>query len=261
MEMQLNLNVIKKSFKLAFTGQFSKKAAGIYLVFYFLIYYSLIFISYLIFVQIKPFSLLSHFISHLGMPDENPSGFLFFSLAEIWNGLFFIPMTMFFYRNLSRDLIINSNSNPTKKTRRKKKIKVCNLIAVYSGIISGLGTVIIGIFPQDFSLGFDSNFLHLIGVNISFFGIYIGVFFNFLSLFLRKSLKLEFPKSHKFSLIHLQFLSVSLIFWVVTNLLRNLEPGIWSTFFWEWMMVFSLSLWVLLFYLIIPADDEKGIQK
>ncbi len=257
MEMQLNLNAIKKSFKLVFTGQFSKKAAGIYLVFYFLIYYSLIFISCLIFAQIKPFSLLSHFISHLGMPDENPGGFLFFSLAEIWNGLFFIPMTMFFYRNLSKDLIIDSNSNPTKKTRRKKKIKVCNLIAVYSGIISGLGTVIVGIFPQDFSFGFISNFLHLIGVYVSFTGIYIAVFFNFLSLLLRKSLEFEFPKSYNFSLIHLQFFSISLIFWVVTNLLHNLEPGFLSTYFWEWMIVFSLSLWVILFYLIIPADGKK----
>jgi hypothetical protein len=256
--MQFNLKAIKKSFKLAFTGQISKKAAGIYLVFYFLVYYSLIFISCLIFVQIKPFSMLSHFISHLGMPDENPRGFLFFSLAEIWNGLFFIPMTMFFYRNLSRDLIFDSN--PDKKPRKKKIIKVSNLIAVYSGIVSGLGTVIIGIFPQDFSHGFDSNFLHLIGVNISFFGIYIGVIFNFLSLFLRKSLKLEFPKSYKFSLIHLQFISVSLIFWVVTNLMHNLEPGLWSTYFWEWMMVFSLSLWVLLFYLIIPDDVKKFVE-
>lgn len=256
--MQFNLNAIKKSFKLAFTGQFSKKAAGIYLVFYFLVYYSLIFISCLIFIQIKPFSLLSHFISHLGMPDENPGGFLFFSIAEIWNGIVFLPITLFFYKSLSKNLIFDSN--PDKKTRKKKIIKVSNLIAVYSGIVSGLGTVMIGIFPQDFSLGYSSNFLHLIGVNISFFGIYIGVIFNFLSLFLRKSLKLEFPKSYKFSLIHLQFIIVSLIFWVVTNLLRNLEPGIWSTFFWEWMMVFSLSLWVVLFYLIIPADDKKSVE-
>jgi hypothetical protein len=201
--------------------------------------------------------MLSHFISNLGMPDENPSGFLFFSAGEIWNGIVFLPITLFYFRNLSMDINFDPKANPTLITRRKKKIKICNLIAVYSGIFSGLGTVMIGIFPQDFSHGINSNFMHMIGVNISFFGIYIGVFFNFLSLMLRKSLKLTFPKSYKFTLNHLQFIIVSLIFWVATNLFHNVEPGIWSTFFWEWMMIFSLSLWVVFIYLLIPADVKK----
>lgn len=252
--MQLNLNSIKKSFKSFGTGKISKKTAGIYLFFYFLVYYSLLFISYLIFIQKQPYSIHSHFISNLGMPIENPRGFLLFSMAEIWNGLFFLPITMFFFRSLSKSLHMDSNSNQ-KKTR--KVLKVSNQIAVSSGIISGLGTIIVGIFPQDFTSGLTSNFLHMIGVNISFFWIYVGVFFNFLSLLLRKSLKLEFPKSYKFALNHLQFIIISLIFWIITNIFHNVEPGLWSTFFWEWMMVFSLSIWVLLFYLIIPVDEKK----
>ena len=160
-----------------------------------------------------------------------------------------MPMTLFFFRSLSEGLNFDSNSNPNKKTRRKI-IKVSNLIAVVSGIISGFVTILVGIFPQDFSGG-NANVLHLIGVNISFLWIYIGIFFNFLSLLLRKSLKFKFPKSYKFTLIHLQFLIVSLTFWIVTNLFHNVEPGIWSTFFWEWMMVLSLSLWVVLIYLLI----------
>ena len=89
---------VDRSFRNIMLGNLSKKQALFYLTVYLSLYYLFVLISYLLFIQYQPYSMTTRFISHLGMPGENPNGYFFFSLASVWNGLFFFPLNFYFYK-------------------------------------------------------------------------------------------------------------------------------------------------------------------
>ena len=224
-KVNLSQNLLMK----LLTGRASRNIQGWYLIFYLGIYFSLLIICFSTYSG--SYSIFTNFISDLGMPARNPSTWWLFSIAMIWNGIMFYPQYRYMYYHQARDF------------------KIMNIIAVTLGYVASIGSIIIGLFPQDFSTE-TSNIPHLLGVFIQFGGVYSSILFNFIIILHKKRKKHSWPRKWSFIFYYIQAYFAVIIYYYNYELHTLFTPfGIpsvlFSVYFWEWIVMFSVIIWIL----------------
>ncbi|WP_371803479.1 DUF998 domain-containing protein [Candidatus Lokiarchaeum ossiferum] len=216
--------------KLLLKGKASKKSQGIYL--FGLLFFCIIFFTISIIIY-PNYSIFQESISSLGIPNENPDGYFYWSIGMMILGLLFIPHLLYFYRVL----------HPTAyKT---------SIISLILSIIASLGLVGVGFFPE------DTIYPHYTCATIAFLGYFSSFCCNL--YILNKKIKDQEPWPKKwqvfllyFQLFGIMFLFISAfiifglfyfygIYWIAPNL-----P------FLEWAVFISNLLYIIGLFLIIP---------
>lgn len=177
-----------------------------------------IFIAYLLFIQVDPsFTIFTHFISDLG--DGPNFSNVVFSIGVISSSV----ISLFFYGFLTKFLIARDAN------------KVLSILGLLFGVISSIGSFLVGIFPSA-----AAPLEHRIGALLSFSGsFFISIFYSGAELTSRNFNKLVGISGFLIAPFPIAFL--------LTYLFLHF-PGINSTIpiFIEWLAYFTRMGWVIL---------------
>lgn len=201
--------------------------------------YTLIFILFISisWILYPNFDFTEDDISALGHPQQNPEGWMFWSIGMIITGI----ISLFFALEI-KDQMIN-------EYHRNGKISLTFLFLASFGII-GLGAV-----PQ-FS-GDIFYFLHIFHAILGFGGLYLGTWFMILPFSKNEETR---KKSHIMLLMGFGIPICFLIFQgIKISLYQVKNPGIWylNFSFWEWMLLFG----IFIAYLILISTTLKNSEK
>ena len=193
-----------------------------------------------------PYTWTTSMISRLGIPHQNPIGWIFFSAAFIWLGIFSLPLVPYMYKRFSR---IN---------KRGAKI---------------LAIIMIGPFISDILLGAIPNFLpkifraiHGLNAVIAFQGVLLMAFISLiLMLYGNKQGTVVFSK--KLVLIYGVILIYGLLCSILVLVFMEQTPeGYYSYIpgtplfasapFWEWQGFISLLSLIITLCFIVPEDIQ-----
>lgn len=177
-----------------------------------------IFIAYLLFIQVDPsFTIFTHFISDLG--DGPNFSNVIFSIGVISSSV----ISLFFYIFLTK-FLIERDAN-----------KVLSLLGLIFGLVSCIGSVLVGIFPSA-----TAPIEHRIGALLSFSGsFFISIFYSCAELTSR-----DFNKEVAVSGLLIAPFPITFL---LTYLFLHF-PGINSTIpiFIEWLAYFTRMGWVII---------------
>lgn len=173
-------------------------------------------------------------ISQLGIPDQNPFGWIPWSIGLASTGLLQIPVISFMRRNI---------------TFNEKGIKMSTILLY----LACVGSVALGIIPQ-----FEEGpfwLLHIIHASMAFGGLYLGIW-------LLITLMLRTKGYRKNSIIPACFAFGAPIGFLITQGIRialdlpRITP-IWIINFslWEWMLLYGIFGALISFIYLIPQNE------
>lgn len=170
------------------------------------------------------YSVLNHFISELGHTSDSPLFFLF-SLGLCVGG----PLLMILIIGLGLALNNRFGNYATKV-----------------GIVSCIACFFVGVFPADILLA-----PHLVAALIFFFGALITAFLFTISIYLDKGQTI--PQWYLLPSLFVVICGAIFLGFPDERMVEFLNdrenfdrPFFWGKPFWEWMVFFSLILWILL---------------
>jgi len=222
-----------------FSGNFEKSE----LIFWILIqfFWTIIFmiIAYLFFRKKNKYSIMTHSISFLGswIPERNPNGWWNLSIALIGQSIMFIPLNLYYYKNMARISELGS------------------LIGVILLFIGTIGVFLVGLIPdnegynffKDLKYGQVHNVVAALGFGGYIFGnLWYGFIFLYDYFFGAKIYTINrfgWPFIILLSLIFIIFYT-QLKWSKICKKDKNKEPfpgeGIYSFPLWEWIITFYL---------------------
>jgi hypothetical membrane protein len=176
------------------------------------------------------FSFLRIQISELAYPSVNPIGFYVFNTGMILAGILVIPHVPRLYRMLQPDM------------------KILNIISAFFFGITGIGLIMIGLFPA--SGNYD---IHIVGAFGSIGGIAVSCLFSMPSIIKKLIRKAAWPKWWHVLVTYGEMLIISTvsILLVAIPIIIELQagtfdpaypPAIWPLC--EWLILMSSILWV-----------------
>ncbi len=259
--LNLHLNIGKNQYikefdmpklKEIFQGMISKKSLTYYYVpfiigtFLFFLFMARLLYPY---IPIYPYNWTTSMISRLGWPEENPIGFIFFSLGFISLGILTLPIIQYIYKKYS-------------KINKFDAKLIAFLFFTYS-----IGSILIGLIPNFYEPSIF-KLIHLINAGFIFLGFFLMSFFSAI-LMLKNNL--SEGKTITFSkillVIYLSFLIYCLIcglLWVIlapTNrtgrfIPNPITPFYLSSPFYEWQAFMTIFCLLTVQCFIIPEELE-----
>ncbi len=186
----------------------------------------------------RPFSFLTVQISQLADLGDNPVGGLIFAACFIIAGIIIVPHAIYLYRVMQPD------------------VKVASGIAAIFIAGSGIGIMIVGIFPSNVNYT-----MHIVGAIAAFGGIALGALFSLFPNLKKILRKAPWPKPWQVLVTYGQLLAATLVtlFLVGIPLLNELAAGTFSSdnppVWWplcEWLLLFSAVAWAILMVFMAP---------
>jgi len=240
--------MIIQKIKYFFFGKYSRRYYyGVLLPITFIIFFGLLIIARLFYPG--DYFFLTNPISDLGNHILNPfPGWFFFSLAFWFFSLLYLPLFLYLHKRLVRLQPI--------KTK----------IGSYANSCSVLGTILLGIFPNQP----ESILMHNIAAGLSFGGISIALSFYWLVV-IEDSIKKALQYHHigiLMVLIFITFILAAIAFFAVFHIYNNLFGAhlyiiqIFGTRFfwlfrfpfWEWTLFIILAAQLIFIGLIVPEQ-------
>ncbi|MHA1271311.1 MAG: DUF998 domain-containing protein [Candidatus Helarchaeota archaeon] len=192
-------------------------------------YLFLILVSWLMYPN---YNIFFHPISNLGNWYLNPTGWIYFSLASIWEGILLIPFFVFLNRILRRIM------HPVA------------YIGTALNLIGAIGLIIISFFPNVTEL----KLIHNLGASLAFNGFFIGnvLYWGILVKYIR-DIKLGLFRTIVFLMSTILIPILTGIF-IYQFLYANIN-NVLNTY-WEWIMFFLIILQSFTIYILIPNPNK-----
>ena len=193
-----------------------------------------------------PYSWTTSMISRLGIPHQNPIGWLFFSAAFIWLGVFSLPLVPYMYKRFSR---------------------------ISEGGAKILAIIMIGPFISDILLGAIPNFLpsvfraiHGLNAVIAFQGVLLMAFLSLLLMLYRNKQGIA-VFSRKLVLIYGIILIYGFLCSILVLVFMEKSPEGYYSYIpgtplfasapvWEWQGFISLLSLIVILCFIVPEDIQ-----
>lgn len=203
-------------------------------------YLGLIFIGCFIAAAMGPegYTIVTHWISDLGGSSYTPAPYLY-DFACILAGILTVPFTFYLEKLLAP--LPNEPWSQNKYSRLRYRISSYAFIA---SIIGNLGYIGVGIFSEDRTPTlFSLVGAHGLMSSLAFGGFTIGAFFTGWLIVLYD---VKIPKT----------LGLYGIFGPLTTLILF---GVWPSPLWEWLLLFSILIWIIPLALIMMHKKELQV--
>ncbi|NVM02688.1 MAG: DUF998 domain-containing protein [Candidatus Helarchaeota archaeon] len=201
------------------------------------------------YIPIYPYNWTTSMISRLGWPEENPIGFVFFSLSFILLGILTLPIVQYLYRKYSK---IN---------------EFYAKLIVFFFFAYSIASILIGLIPNFYEPNIF-KLIHVINAGFIFLGFFLMSFFSAILMLknvLSKGKAATFSK--KLLVIYISILIYCLIcglLWVIlapTNrsgrfFPNPITPFYFSAPFYEWQAFMAFSFLLPIQCIILPDELE-----
>ncbi|MHA1377494.1 MAG: DUF998 domain-containing protein [Candidatus Helarchaeota archaeon] len=239
--------------KVIFQGKFSKKTLMHYYLPFLIIFPLLCLLVARLFypyIPLYPYNWTTSMISRLGWPEENPTGFIFFSIGFIVEGIMLLPLSHYLYKKF---LEVNEIT-----------AKIIRFLLIFYSV----ATLLIGLIPN-YSKPPIFGIVHGINAIIIFFGFFLLSVISELTLLSENQKKKEKSKfSRNLLIIYTIFLvyySVCIFLIVLTfqfsipgrSLLKSTIPFYMSPPFYEWQAYMLILSLLATKCQIFPEDIKK----
>ncbi|MHA1681354.1 MAG: hypothetical protein ACTSUE_10115 [Promethearchaeota archaeon] len=213
------------------------------LKFYILVNYSIaivfLFLATLTLHLESGFSFMDDDISATGSPDENPTGWFFFSIFLIYGGLFMVPICIFYNKAM-------------KRRGYNARLAVSTFYA-----IGCIGTALVGIFPSSVN-----RVCHLTSAVLAFGGYGMGFVVYFVINVYRRRWKTLLPYLVFFPIIGGLVVTQGIVIFTADADFDAFRGTILSISLWEWLMFFSIVfMFVVKAYMLSKDMVAVGLNK
>ncbi len=187
-----------------------------------------------------PFSFLTVQISQLADLQNNPIGGLIFAICFIAAGIIILPHAIYLYRVMQPD------------------VKIASVVSAAFIAGSGIGIIIVGLFPSDVNYT-----MHIVGAILAFGGIALGALFSLFPNIKKLLRKADWPKPWQVVVTYGQLVAAILVtlFLVGIPLFAEISAGTFDSnyppLWWaacEWMLLFSAVAWAILMVYMAPKQ-------
>ncbi|HME51994.1 MAG TPA: hypothetical protein VKM55_07240 [Candidatus Lokiarchaeia archaeon] len=224
------------------TGTASKAIMGMYLAISFGIYFA----GMLIAAALYPggYSMFTVYVSFLGGPGENTTGYLVYDICQFITGVLLVPFFFYLYRRFQPDL------------------KVANIISACFGILGCAGFSSISINVQ----GSHPSWAHGASTWVAFGGLGFCFIFALLVMIRRIALRRQRPRWWHLVVVFGEIFGILGVMQLFTGSPElfaswHLDPGFFKAdFFWEYIEVFMAIGAVILFW-AITESIRQGEKK
>lgn len=183
------------------------------------------------------FTMTRMFISNLGDPQDNPVGYIPWSLGHVLVGMIMIPMTGFLKNTLN--------------SIDQKKITISTIFFY----IASIGVIGLGAIPQ--YPGYIFTIIHGVNAGLLIGGIHFGLWITAITLFKNGALRKQSGIIFGLSLIGLIGILVSQLTLLVTVGVQDSYPFVFDLHFWEWMMMCCFFGAFLLLVFSVSQDKRE----
>ncbi len=190
----------------------------------------------------RPFSFLTVQISQLADLWDNPVGGVIFAICFVVAGVIIIPHAMYMYQVMQPD------------------VKIASAISALFIGASGIGILIVGIFPSNVNYT-----MHIVGAILAFGGIALGALFSLLPNIKKILRKANWPKPWQVLLTYGQLLATVIITYNLVGIPLFAEisagtfdsgnPPVWWPLC-EWLLLFSAVAWAILMVYMAPKTRD-----
>ena len=205
---------------------------------------------------IEPYYWTTSMISRIGVPEENPIGFIIFSIGFIIEGIMYLPISIYLYKKFSK---IDELPRKFSKTGKLPSKLIGLFLICYS-----ISTFLIGAIPN-FSFPPIFTVIHGINASVIFAGFGLMTLVSALTMLNNYLIEKGAIFSRNllilliiFSVYYLiSFLMILVGFYMTWNSIQILEPTLpfyYSAPFWEWQ-AYMLTFVILTIQCIILPED------
>ena len=204
-------------------------------------------LAWLLFPAELNYNIIDNSISQLGSTQDNPNGWIFFSIGMISWGFLLIPIFLYFHRRLNKIC---------KHTAR---------LGTFFALIGSIFIALIGVVPDDNIDIFGENLsdIHVIVAVVGFSGLGLGILFYQLPI-LKDSF---FKRGNKQFSLGMVFGAYGLIFlggigMGTAEIIKEIEglgfpgPGLLSFPFWEWMLLLFFFIFLIFASFFMPEEAK-----
>ncbi len=222
-----------------FSGHISKKSFKILIPCYAILFFTFMILSAIVFPG--GYNPLLETISSLGNPSENPfPGWLFFCLAFWSLSILFIPFYLWIYR------------------RMKKIHWIAADLALLASMISSLGMILLGFFPE----GYNTQNMHNLSAALSFGGFIFSSVFSWIPMINDSRRNEEEKRNFSPIIVALMviILSIAVSGVVAVELCVTLDSTLWPVPwyamypFWEWNLLYAIAIHEALLAITTPES-------
>jgi hypothetical membrane protein len=203
-------------------------------------YIGLVLVGYIIAATLDPdgYTIVTHWISDLGGAAHTPAPYLY-DIACILAGILTLPFTFYLEKLLAP--LPNEPWSENKYSRLRYRISSYAFIA---SIIGNIGYIGVGIFSEDRSPTlFGLVGAHGLMSSLAFGGFTLGAFFTGWLIVLYD---VKIPKTIG-------------LYGIFGPLITLILFGIYPSAFWEWMLLFSILIWIIPVALVIMRKEELQV--
>ena len=233
-------------------GYFSKEELlKKYLPFMMIFFWSCLLFAWLLFPPELNYSIFERSISNLGAYQETP-GAIFFSIGIMTFFFLLFPLFLYFHKRIT---------------------KICKFTAGWGTFLGLTGCVfmfLVGIVSDDHAdiFGMDQARLHVYLAALGILGVGFAMFTYYLPIFKDRF----FKRGHKqfpFGIVTIAYGLILFAFtgMAIAELIKTQGdygfpgPGFLSFTFWEWMLLFTYSVFIILACYFVPDEVQELKQK